>query len=88
MTKGFASGSQDWGGRRAENPPGCPRVTRAEVLLTAAKAGVEVKREGLGMWWIRYPGDDCWRTLAQTNYRAVERIRAKNSLVELEKEEK
>ncbi|USN15293.1 hypothetical protein KIKIMORA_01470 [Brevundimonas phage vB_BpoS-Kikimora] len=50
------------------NPPGAPRVSRAQVEQAAAALGVEVKRDGLErMWWIKRPGD-VWRTYRQTNY--------------------
>lgn len=62
----------DFGGRRAENPVGAPRVTSTDVKAAALIAGVQVKRESAGwcMWWILKPGD-VWRTLAATNFQAL-----------------
>ncbi len=72
----------DYGGRKAENPAGATRVTKAQVLSAASAAGVQVKREsvrtgcasdGWSMWWVQRPGD-VWRTLATTNYQAVQAL--------------
>jgi len=74
----FAKGSQDWGGRRKENPEGAPRVTRQDVLDRARELGLQVKRDGLygmsGRWL--YLDGKAWRGLGNTNFRAVERMRA------------
>lgn len=66
----------DWGGRRAVNPPDAPRVTADQVREVAELAGVEVKRDGAGwtQWWVLRPGD-VWRTLgATTNYLALQEL--------------
>ena len=76
----------DYGGRKAENPDGVARVSREDVLSVAQTAGVQVKREsvrtgcvsaGWAMWWVLRPGD-VWRTLATTNYRAVQELKKLN----------
>lgn len=57
------------------NPPGSPKITRAQVHALAAELGVEVKRNGLErMWWVRRPGG-VWLTYAQTNFLAWERLK-------------
>lgn len=62
----------DWGGRKASNPPNARRVTAAEVRSAATEAGVQVKRDGVGwtMWWVKLPEGE-WRTLANTNFLAL-----------------
>lgn len=60
---------QDWGGRRGDNPPECPYVTGDQVRAYAKSIGVEVKREGLGMWFRKI--DEKWYTLGMTNYIAL-----------------
>lgn len=60
--------SQDWGGRRPLNPSNCPRISGKQVCKEAKCYGIEVKREGLGMWW--YKKNGLWYTLGQTNYLA------------------
>ena len=74
----------DYGGRKAENPAGVARVTKEHVLSAASAAGVQVKRESVrtgcasdawSMWWVQRPGD-VWRTLATTNYQAVQALQS------------
>lgn len=66
---------QDWGGRRALNPPNVPRVSYRDVLAYAESHNMEVKREGYiwasGMWSGRIKGSSIWRTIGQTNYLAL-----------------
>lgn len=81
---------QDWGGRRASNPKDAPRVTAAQVMAAAERAGVEVRRgdfsrvpgsqtffhsTGWAMWWRRKPGEG-WFTMADTNYNALKALEA------------
>lgn len=72
----------EYGGRKATNPAGVPRVSREDVLAVAQTAGVQVKGEsvhtgcasaGWSIWWVQRPGD-VWRTLATTNYIAVQEL--------------
>jgi len=65
---------QDWGGRRALNPTGCPKVSGSDVRAYAAAHGFEVKREGLGMWWFKSARHD-WLTCGQTNYLALKHLK-------------
>lgn len=62
---------RDWGGRRPLNPPDCPRVDAADVHALALRLGLELKRDGRGMWFYRRPGKG-WRTLGMTNFLALE----------------
>lgn len=63
----------DWGGRKRENPLGCPRVSRTQVEALALSLGLSVRREGLGMWLVKR--GEQWFTLGQTNYVALENLR-------------
>lgn len=69
----------DYGGRKAVNPAGSPRVSVDQVYSAAQAAGVLVKRESAGwaMWWVQRPGD-VWRTLATTNLLAVRELQKSN----------
>lgn len=60
---------QDWGGRRPLNPEGCPKVTADQVRSRAKRLGIEVKREGKGMWWFKKESQ--WYTLGMTNFLAI-----------------
>lgn len=70
----FASGAQDWGGRRKDNPPGASRVTGDQVRAYAQQHGIQVRREGPG-WsaWHYHDGKE-WRVLENTNYLALKRL--------------
>lgn len=61
---------QDWGGRTKLNPENCPKVAGKQVRARAKRLRLEVKREGIGMWWVKKE-DGKWYTLGQTNYLAI-----------------
>ena len=69
---------QDWGGRRASNPAGIPRITARQVVKCAAEHGLVVKREGPGwsMWFVLRNGN--WITLGDTNYLAIQQLKRLN----------
>jgi hypothetical protein len=66
---------QDWGGRRAANPSDAPRITREQVEQYAQSIGVEIEREGKGMWWFINKDNGKRYTLGQTNYLALEYLK-------------
>lgn len=70
----FAKNSQDWGGRRKVNPDNVPKISRKDVLSEAKKLGVEIRREGLGMWLVYIEEKHNWYTLGQTNHLALENL--------------
>ena len=71
---------QDWGGRRKENPGGCPKVTGKQVREFAESHGLIIKNDGMyrrgGTWWLYDKNMGEFLTLASTNYLALERMKA------------
>ena len=72
----FAHNSQDWGGRRPENPPEAPKVTRKDLERFAQEHNFEIRRTGPGngTWWTKC-SDGVWRTAGMTNYLCLDHLK-------------
>ena len=70
----------DWGGRRKQNPEGCPKVTWKDVFAYVASRGIHVKWGGPtavenGTWWY-WSSDDRFQTAGTTNYLCMEFLKS------------
>ena len=59
-------------GRKKLNPDNCIQITRKAVIDLANKLGLEIKRDGLGMWFYKRNGE--WWNLGQTNLLVYNRL--------------